>query len=103
MVAKFTVSGQIIFPCGQAVFFSLLILRYKGVSKGGPKPPHILSSCHYVYKQLPQKDVQNLENQERKKQLSGYKQSYTYKNQSLEVSKYMNSVLVACNKLNARG
>ena len=38
------------------------------------KPPKILSSCYYVYKQLPQKDVQNLEKQERKKQLSGYNQ-----------------------------
>ena len=35
---------------------------------------------------LPQKDVQNLEKQEKKKQFSGYKQCYTYKNQSLEVS-----------------
>ena len=39
-----------------------------------------------MYKQLPQKDVQNLEKQERKKQLSGYEQCYTYKNQSFEVS-----------------
>ena len=39
-----------------------------------------------MYKQLPQKDVQNLEKQESKKQLSGYKQCYTYKNQSFEVS-----------------
>ena len=29
---------------------------------------------HYVYKQLPQKDIQNLEKQEEKKQLSGHKQ-----------------------------
>ena len=65
-----------------------------GGGAGGLKPPKILSSCYYVYKQLPQKDVQNLEKQERKKQLSGYKQCYTYKNQSLEVSKYMNSTLV---------
>ena len=33
------------------------------------------------------------------KQLSGYKQCYTYKNQSLEVSKYMNLALITCNKL----
>jgi len=31
-----------------------------------------------------------IEKQERKKQLLGYKQCYTYKNQSLRVSKYMN-------------
>jgi len=43
-----------------------------------------------VYKQLLQKDVQSLENKTGKKQLSGYKQCYIiYKNQSLEVSKYM--------------
>ena len=41
-----------------------------------------------MYKQLPQKDVKNLEKQEKKKQLSGYKQCYTYKDQSFEVSKY---------------
>ena len=34
---------------------------------------------------------------ERTKQLSGYKQCYTYKNQSLEVSKYMNLALITCN------
>ena len=44
-----------------------------------------------MYKQLLQKDVQNFEKHQRKKQLSGYKQCYTYKNQSLEVSKYMQS------------
>ena len=57
----------------------------------------------YVYEQLLQKEVQNLEKQERKKQLSGYKQCYTYKNQSLEVSKYMNSALFTYNKLDPRG
>ena len=46
----------------------------------------ILSSCYHVYKELPQKDVQNVENK-RGKKLSGYKQFYTYKNQSLQVSK----------------
>ena len=84
-----------------------------------------------MYKQLPQKDIQNLEKQERKKQPSGYKlasfpghsqilsrsreiwewpgnkasykQCYTYQNQSLEVSKYMNSALVTCNKLDPWG
>ena len=45
----------------------------------------------------------NLEEQERNKQLSSYKQCYTYKNQSLEVSKYMNLALIVCNKLDARG
>ena len=37
------------------------------------------------------------------KQLSGYMQCYMYKNQSLEVSKYMNLALVTCNKLDPRG
>ena len=77
----------------------------KGVGKGGGAGgnPQILSSYYYVYKQLPQKDNQNLEKQERKKQLSGYKQCYTYRNQSLEVSKYMNSALITCNKLDPGG
>ena len=45
----------------------------KGVGKGEAgteAPPQILSSCYYVYKQLPQKDVQNVllqKKQERKK------------------------------------
>ena len=39
----------------------------------------------------------------KKTQLSGYKQCYTYKNQSLEVSKYMNLALITCNKLDPRG
>ena len=81
---------------------------------GGAEGPQILSSSYYVYKQLPQKDVQNSGKQERKKQLSAYKlasfpehsqilshrrhreiwgwpgneasykQCYTYKNQSLK-------------------
>ena len=45
----------------------------KGGGKGGLKPHQILSSCYYVYKQLPQKDVQNFEKQARKKQISDYK------------------------------
>jgi len=36
---------------------TVLINHIKGVGK---KPPQILSSCYYVYKQLPQKDVQLL-------------------------------------------
>ena len=39
----------------------------------------------------------------KKPQHSGYKQCYTYKNQSLEVSKYMNLALVTCNKLDPMG
>ena len=38
-------------------------LYTKGVGKGGQewlKPPQILSSIYYVYKQLLQKDVQNV-------------------------------------------
>ena len=44
-----------------------------------PPPLQILSACYYVYKQFAAKGHPN--------QLSGYKQCYTYKNQSLEVSK----------------
>ena len=62
----------------------------------------ILTSCYHVYKQLPQKDVQSLENK-RGKKLSGYKQCYRYKNQNLEMSKYMNSAHVMCKKLDPRG
>ena len=51
----------------------------KGWGVGGLKPLQILSSCYYVYKQLPQKDIQNVGKQKREKQLSGYKQCYTYK------------------------
>ena len=53
--------------------------------QGELKPPtHTqkkkLSLCYYVYKQLPQKEVQNVERQERKKQLSVHckKQSVTH-------------------------
>ena len=53
-------------------------------------------------KQLLQKDVQNLEKQ-KEKQLSGYRQCYAYKNQSLEVFRYMNSAFVTCNKFNLSG
>ena len=35
--------------------------------------------------------------------LSAYKQCYTYNNQSLELSKYMNSALVMWNRHNSRG
>ena len=39
-------------------------VRNRGVGKGGGGwggwAPQILSSCYYVYKQLPQKDVQNV-------------------------------------------
>ena len=43
---------------------------FKGVGKWGAgeaEAPQILSSSYYVYKQLLQKDVQNVENPERKK------------------------------------
>ena len=60
------------------------LVAKQGCRQGGeggcsPQPPEILSSCYYVYKQLPQKDVQNFEKQERKNQFSGYKLCYTYK------------------------
>ena len=41
----------------------------KGVGKGeagAEAPPQILSSCYYVYKQLPQMDVQNVLLQKKK-------------------------------------
>ena len=52
----------------------LQLALFKGVGKerlGELKPPspEILSSCYYVYKQLLQKDVQNLEKQEGKNKL----------------------------------
>ena len=57
---------------------------------GGLKPLQILSSCSIMC--TSQKDIQNSEDKwGKKKQLSGYKQCHTYKNQSLEVSKYMQS------------
>ena len=58
----------------------------QGYRQGRVKLPNILSSCYYVYKQLPQKDVLNFE-QERKKTAFRL-QCYTYKDQSLEVTKY---------------
>ena len=42
----------------------------------GAEAPQILSSRCYVYKQLQQKDVQNIKTREGKKQLSAYKQCY---------------------------
>ena len=56
------------------------------------KSPQIKSSCYYVYKQLPRKDVQNLEKQEMIKHLSGYKQCYTTKIEAFEV--YMNAFFI---------
>ena len=45
-----------------SLFFAGLLLRVlKSV-----QPLQILSSCYYVYKQLPQKDIQNLEKKEEK-------------------------------------
>ena len=48
---------------------------------GGLKPPQILSSCSIMC--TSQKDVQNSEDKWGKKQLSGYKQCYTYNTCSL--------------------
>ena len=58
-------------------------LTDQGVGKGGGEgfsSPRLL--MYYVYRQLPQQDVQNLlrYRKTREKQLSGYKQCYTYKN-----------------------
>ena len=56
---------------------------------GGLKPPKILS---YLYKQLYYLKGRPNNKRGKNTELSGYKQS-------LEVSKYMNSALVTCNKL----
>ena len=50
-------------------------LHYKGVGNGGDWGFKLMLLC--VYKQLLQKDIQNLEKQERKKQPLGYKYCYT--------------------------
>ena len=69
-------------------------LPMKGVSKreaggGGRYLLLCVQACSYL------KRNPKLEKQEReKKQLSGYKQCYIYKNQSLEASKIINSALI---------
>ena len=49
--------------------------------------PQILTPSYYVYKQLQQKNIQNvlLRKTREEKILSAYKQCYTYNNQSLEI------------------
>ena len=67
----------------------------KGIGRGGGwggVALEILSSCYYVYKQLPQKDVQILEKQERKKNSFQVISCVTH-------TKNTNLALVACNKL----
>ena len=76
-------------------FMQTINICFKGVGKGSP-PPQTLSSCSY-YKGCPKFIIIE------EKQLSAYKLCYAYKNQSLEVSKYMNLALITCNKLDPRG
>ena len=53
------------------------------LGRGGwsSSPPQILSSSYYVYKQLKKKGCPKFRKAREKKQLSGYKQCYTYKDQ----------------------
>ena len=50
-----------------------------------------------------QKDIQNLEKQEKKKKSFQVISSVTQQKSSLVVSKYMNLALITCNKLDPRG
>ena len=79
----------------------------KGVGKegaGGTEAPQILSSCYYVHKQLLQKNVQSLENKTGKNSFQVISmQCYIYKNQSLEVSKYMILLSLHAKKLDPSG
>ena len=85
------------------VYYGRHKIHTKGVSKGGSGEGGSFKLMLLCVQPVTSKDVQNLKNQERKKQLSGYKQCYTYNNQSFEVSKNMNSGLVTYNKLDGRG
>lgn len=58
-----------------------MMSKCAGKGRGGLKPPQILSSCSIMC--TSQKDVQNSEDKWGKKQLSGYKQCYTYNTCSL--------------------
>ena len=75
----------------------------KGVSKGGSGEKGSFTLMLLCVQPVTSNDVHNLEKQERKEQLSGYKQCYTYNNQSLEVSKNMNPGLITYKKLDGRG
>ena len=81
---------------------TVLINHIKGVGK---KPPDfkLMLLCVQAVTAKGRPTFIIIKKPERKKQLSGYKQCYIYKNQNLEVSKYMNSALVMCNRLNPRG
>ena len=83
------------------VYYGRQKIHTKGVSKGGSGEGGCFKLVLLCVQPVTSKNVQNLE--ERKKQLSGYKQCYTYNNQSLEVSKNMNLGLVTYNKLDSRG
>ena len=71
--------------------------------QGRVQPPHILSSCYNVYKQLLQKDVQNLEKQERKNSFQVISSVAHTQKSELRNVQYMNSALVTCDNLDPRG
>ena len=76
----------------------------KGVGKEGAEVPKILSSCYFVHKQLLQKNVQCLENKKGKNSFQVISmQCYIYKNQSLEVFKYMILLSLHAKKLDPSG
>ena len=78
----------------------------QGVGRGGAEDPPEFKLMLLCVKAVTTKGHPKfiiIEKQERKNQLSGYKQCYIYKKQNLEMSKYMNLALVTCNKLNPRG
>ena len=65
----------------------------KSVGNGGLKPPPDFKLMLCV-QAVTTKVRPKFRKTRQEKQLSGYKQCYTYKNQSLEVSKYMNLDLI---------
>ena len=79
---------------------------HKGVGKGGLgglKPPPIFKLLLLCAQAVTAKGCPKFWKQEKKKQLSGYKQCYIYKNQGLVVSKYMILLSLHAKKLDHRG
>ena len=66
----------------------------KSVGKGGLKPPPPDFKLMLCVQAVTTKVRPKFRKTRQEKQLSGYKQCYTYKNQSLEVSKYKNLALI---------
>ena len=80
--------------------WKLSVSPCKGVGKEAPTDFKLMLLCLQV---VTAKGCPKFRKKRGKKQLSGYKQCHTYKTQSLEVSKYMNSALITCDKLDPRG